>query len=229
MDLSGKSSGTDLWHVAHGGVRGSSALIVGAMALAGAAALGLIAAAAVALSGEAAALAATADMAWILVAGTIAWGLMAAGVGPVVSRLAVVAGAAYACEAVVRLVAIVAVPQPLVTLTAVAAGRLVLLGAFALCERNVLGQDPAQRLVKVAVAHAAAVVAVASVAPPGARPLIGQILDMVFSIALAAPLWQAAQNLREAEAAWAAEHLLENEDIGLEAFNNPDHEHLVRQ
>ena len=230
MDRTSQPKAADMWDLAHGGIRGSTALLGGAMALAGAAALGLVAETAAAISGGgAAALVATARLAWIVVLGVIGWGLVGVGVGPVLSRLGLVAGLVYGCEAVLHLVSAAAVTQPDITLTAVAVGRLVLIAVFALTERTTLGDDTAQRLGKVAVAHAAGLVVLAMVVPHGARPLVGQILDTVFGVALAAPLWQAAHAIREAEAKWAMRSLEEFEDTGLEVFNNPDHEHLVQR
>ena len=69
----------------------------------------------------------------------------------------------------------------------------------------------------------------AMVIPSGARPLVDQILDTVCGVALAVPLWQAAHQIREAEANWAMRSLEEFEDTGLEMFNNPDHEHVVQR
>ena len=230
MDRFNKPLTNDLWDVAHGGIRGSTALIGGAMALAGAAALGLVAETAAALSdGGAAALVATARLAWIVVLGLIGWGLIAVGIGPVMSRLGIAVGAAYGCEALLQLLSAVSAPQPLVTLTAVTAGRLLLVAAFAISEHATLGADQTRRLAQVAVGHAIGVCVLAIVLPSGARPLVDQILDTVFGVALAVPLWQAAVNIREAEGAWAATHLEDFEETGLEVFNNPDHEHLVQR
>jgi hypothetical protein len=230
MDRTGKPQAADMWDLAHGGIRGSTALIGGAMALAGAAALGLVAEVATGISGGgAAALVATANLAWIVVLGVIGWGLVAVGVGPVLSRLGLVVGLVYGCEAVLHLLSAALITQPEFTLRAVAIGRLVLVTAFAAHEQQVLGTDLSHRLGKVALAHAASVVLMAVVVPYGARPLVGQILDTVFGVALAAPLWQAAQVIREAEAAWAMRSLEEFEDTGLETFNNPDHEHVVQR
>ena len=230
MDRTGNPLAADMWDLAHGGIRGSTALIGGAMALAGAAALGLVAEAAATISGGgAAALVATSRLAWIVVLGLIGWGLVGVGVGPVMSRLGLVAGLVYGCEALLHLASATVVTQPEFTLHAVAVGRLVLVTAFAIGERPTLGADLSHRIGKVALAHAASIVLLAMVVPHGARPLAGQFLDTVFGIALAAPLWQAAHVIREAEANWAMRSLEEFEDTGLEAFNNPDHEHLVQR
>lgn len=216
-----KNRVADEWSAAHGSLRGSTLLQVGAVL---AAMSVLLETGRHLLPGPTAwDLGIVAWTGWALSLVTLGLGFFWVGLNPMLSRVGIAVGIVHLLHAGLLLARIFAqVPFPF-SAKILVVGRLLLLGTFALIEARELGTRTSRLLVAATtVVLLKAMLPVFGVDPdPGA--LGGFLRDSVPAVFLALAVYRTGGVIRERENAWASQQV-SSTSSGFDDYNNPYNE-----
>ena len=217
----GKSARTDEWSTAHGSLRGSTLLKVGAVL---AAVSILVETGGRLLPGPTAwDLSIIAWTGWSLALITLGLGFLWVGMNPVLSRVGIAVGIIHLIHAALLVTRIFAQlpftfsPKVLVT------GRLLLIAVFALVEARELGTRTSRLLLAAAI-----LVLVKAMLPvfgfdPDPGVLGGFLRDCVPAIILALAIYHTGDAIHRCEDTWAG-HQVSRTGSGFDDYNNPFNE-----
>ncbi len=216
------------WATAHGGLRGSTSVLAGALLLAAGALVNLVGQLAGGPGGTAPPTVVMGGwLLWILGLAIAGWGLIWIAAGPVLSRLGIAPGLAHLAQSGLLLLMLCTQVAPPVPPSAIAVVRLALLAMFGLKEVSSLGRGTARLLALCALLQALKIgLRQAGLLPEPGLP-VGPLVDAVLNEAVAVALFQAGQRVRQAEDRWARASFTAPV-AGFEHFNNPDHGDLDR-
>ncbi|MCP4574458.1 MAG: hypothetical protein GY838_19075 [bacterium] len=215
----------DEWGEAHGGLRGSRLLRVGAI-------LALFSLAVETgsrifvpdLEQGPWGVTASAWLGWITSLGILGLGFLWIGMNPVLTRFGIAVGIFHLLHAVFLLVQIFTEFHLAIPPRTMAVGRLVLVLLFAIQERQYLGVRGSRLLTGAAAVVLAKTLAAVWSFPSGLGAVGGALWDFVPAVLLVLALYHTGALISLREDAWA-EAFLANRGTGFEDFNNPLNRH----